>query len=90
MRNFIKMAAVLALLINRLAMAQTVGETSARAASPTVSSPLGHETRWAGGAPIGHRQPRAADVPSQNAGNLEQLSAEDERVDRKLSICRGC
>jgi hypothetical protein len=90
MRNFIKTAAVLALLSNRLATAQTAGETSAGSASPTVSSPLAHETRWAGGAPIGHRQPRAGDVPPQNAGNLEQLSAEDERVDRKLSICRGC
>jgi hypothetical protein len=90
MRNFIKTAAVLALLGNRPATAQTVGETPAGSASPTVSSPLAHETRWLGGAPIGHRQPRVADVPAQNAGNLEQLSAEDVRIDRKLSICRGC
>ena len=90
MRNFIKTAAVLALLGNRPAMAQTVGETSAGSASPTVSSPLAHETRWLGGTPISHRQPRAGDVPPKNAGNLEQLSEEDVRIDRKLSICRGC
>jgi hypothetical protein len=90
MRNLIKTAAVLALLSNRLAMAQTAGETSAGSAGQTVSSPLAQETRWVGGAPIGHRQPRVGDIPSQAAGNLEQLSAEDVRVDRKLSICRGC
>jgi hypothetical protein len=87
MRNLIKTAAVLALLGNRPAMAQTVGEPSAGPAAPTLSSPL--ETRLSG-APIGHRQPRAGDVPPQTADNLEQLSAEDERIDRKLNICRGC
>ena len=90
MRNFIKTAALLALLGNRPAMAQTVGETSAGSASPTVSSPLAHETRWLGGVPIGHSRPRADAVPPKNAGNLEQLSEEDVRIDRKLSICRGC
>lgn len=90
MRSFIKTAALLALLGNRPAMAQTVGKTSAGSASPTVSSPLAHETRWLGGVPIGHSRPRADAVPPKNAGNLERLSEEDVRIDRKLSICRGC
>jgi len=90
MRNVIGTAAVLALLSNRLGIAQTVGEASAASASATVSSPLAQETPWGVGAPIGHRQPRASDVPSQSAGNFEQLSAEDARIDRKLNICRGC
>jgi hypothetical protein len=47
---------------------------------------LARETRLAGGAPIGHRQPHAADVPSENASDLEQLSAGDAAVDRKLNI----
>jgi len=41
-------------------------------------------------APVGHRQPRVRDVPSQNPGDLEHLTDEDAAVDRKLTICRGC
>jgi hypothetical protein len=41
-------------------------------------------------APIGHRQPRAKDVPSAAEDNLGVLSPEDEAIDRKLRICRDC
>jgi hypothetical protein len=91
MRKLIRTLALLALLGSRAAVAQTVG--SARAsdgpASPAVSS-LMRDTRLIGSAPIGHRQPHARDVPSENPSGLEQLSAEDAAVDRKLNICRGC
>jgi RNA 3'-terminal phosphate cyclase len=90
MRNLIKTAALLALLGSRVAIAQTVGRSSAGPASPTVASSLARETRLVGGAPIGHRQPHARNVPSENASDLEQPSAEDATVDRKLNICRGC
>jgi hypothetical protein len=45
-------------------------------------------------APIGHRQPRRADVPSSEK-NLndpnDPLSKENAALDRKIkSICRGC
>jgi hypothetical protein len=44
-------------------------------------------------APIGHRQPRAADVPSEK--NLSDpntpANKEDAALDKKIkSICRGC
>ena len=44
-------------------------------------------------APIGHRQPRAGDVPSEK--NLSDpnnpVNKEDAALDRKIkSICRGC
>ena len=44
-------------------------------------------------APIGHRQPRRSDVPSEK--NLtdpnDPLSKENAALDRKIkSICRGC
>jgi hypothetical protein len=42
------------------------------------------------GAPVGHRQPHARDVPSENSGDLEHIGEEDAAVDRKLNICRGC
>jgi hypothetical protein len=90
MRNMVKTVAVLALLGSRVAMAQTAGKSSAEPESPIAESSLAHETRWVGGAPIGHRQPHTTDVPSERASHLEQLSAEDALVDRKLNICRGC
>ena len=90
MRNLIKTIALLALLGSRAAIAQTVGRSSAGPASPIVASSLARDTRLVGGAPIGHRQPHARDVPSENLSGLEQLSAEDTAVDRKLNICRGC
>ena len=42
--------------------------------------------------PVGHRQPRAMDLPAAD-GKTEsaKLSPEDAALDRKLkSICRGC
>ncbi len=44
-------------------------------------------------APVGHRQPRAGDVPSEKNLSNPDLPAnkEDAALDRKLkSICRGC
>ncbi len=44
-------------------------------------------------APVGHRQPRAGDVPSEkNLNNPNDvLSKEDAILDKKIkSICRGC
>jgi hypothetical protein len=43
-------------------------------------------------APIGHRQPRAIDVPENpqlSPADLEQRRL-DEEINRKLVICRGC
>ena len=44
-------------------------------------------------APIGHRQPRASDVPNEkNLGNPnDPVNKEDALLDKKIkSICRGC
>jgi hypothetical protein len=44
-------------------------------------------------APVGHRQPRAADVPDEkNLNNPnDALSKENALLDKKIkSICRGC
>jgi hypothetical protein len=90
MRNLVKTVAVLALFGSRVAMAETAGKSSDERENAIADSSLAHQTRWIGGAPIGHRQPHTSDVPSEAAAHLEQLSAEDAKVDRKLNICRGC
>jgi hypothetical protein len=65
------------------------------AADAMASAPLSHS--WTAGsetttkpwsAPVGHRQPRAADLPASTPQILDQ---EDADVDRKIgSVCRGC
>src|SRR5262249_10538488 len=43
-------------------------------------------------APVGHRQPRINDIPAgTQLSPLDlELKQEDERIDRKIIICRGC
>jgi hypothetical protein len=41
-------------------------------------------------APIGHRQPKAKDLPPGVGQGAGMRSPEDEAVDRKLRICRDC
>ena len=42
-------------------------------------------------APVGHRQPRAADIPTSTSASQQTLDQEDAYVDRKISnACRGC
>jgi hypothetical protein len=91
MRNLIRTIVVLAMFGSRATIAQTVGSatSSAQFASATVPSLLTQNTQSIG-APVGHRQPHARDVPSENSGDLEHIGEEDAAVDRKLNICRGC
>jgi hypothetical protein len=84
MRNLITTMAVVALMGGPSAMAQTGSNSgSSGAANPAPARE----------APIGHRQPRASDVPSEK--NLtdpnDPLSKENALLDKKIkSICRGC
>lgn len=77
-------AASLVILLGGAAIAQTgtKGSTSTGATAGTTPP-----------APVGHRQPRAGDVPSEK--NLsdpnDPLSKENQALDKKIkSICRGC
>ncbi len=73
--------------------AVVVGGGAAGASAPSVhSSRAGRETAtrpWS--APVGHRQPRAADVPPSTSTSQQILDPEDASVDRKIrNVCRGC
>jgi hypothetical protein len=77
----------------REAVVVSGGVAGARAlALPFHPSEVGRETTtrpWS--APIGHRQPRAADVPASASASLQILDPEDANVDRKIgNVCRGC
>jgi hypothetical protein len=41
-------------------------------------------------APVGHRQPKAKDLPPGIQDNYGVRSPEDEELRRKLRICRDC
>ncbi|WP_024511000.1 hypothetical protein [Bradyrhizobium sp. ARR65] len=85
MHKLIRSIALAALLSSRTALGETVG--LAKSSVIEVPSP---QMQMARRAPIGHRQPQAKDVPSENPSDLERVSEEDRDVDRKLMICRGC
>ena len=97
MRKMIKIVVILALLGGRGAIAQTVGTARSSAGSViTATAPLSltQGARLVGEAPVGHRQPRADQVPSEK--NLmgdpnDPINRENAALDRMVKgICRGC
>jgi hypothetical protein len=79
MRKPLVTATFLMLTIGSAAVAQT-GSSSSRRDGPLP-------------APVGHRQPRADQVPSgrDNSASSEAEKRQDAELDRKIkSICRGC
>jgi hypothetical protein len=84
MRKLITTTALLVLIGGPEAIAQSGGGTS----TAVKNQPQGSRE-----APVGHRQPRADQVPSEK--NLsdpnDPINKEDAALDRKIkSICRGC
>jgi hypothetical protein len=68
-----------------IAQSGSKGSTSGQGAGPGSGSVLP--------APVGHRQPRVADVPSEKnlSDPSDPLSKENQALDKKIkSICRGC
>ena len=81
----IVLAASLLVLLGGAAVAQTGTKGS--------SSSGGASSGSVPQAPVGHRQPRAGDVPSEKGLNdpNNPVNKEDALLDKKIkSICRGC
>ena len=78
MRKLLVTATFLMLTIGPAAVAQTGNSSS------------GKQGPWP--APVGHRQPRADQVPSEKDNSAAaQEKRDDAELDRKIkSICRGC
>jgi len=84
MRKLITTMALLVLIGGSAAIAQSGGGTS----TAVKNQPQGLRE-----APVGHRQPRADQVPSEKnlADPNDPINREDAALDRKIkSICRGC
>ena len=78
------MALSLLVLFGGAAIAQTGSKGASSGGATSGSVPP---------APVGHRQPRVSDVPSEK--NLsdpnDPLSKENQALDKKIkNICRGC
>ena len=87
MQRMIMSMALMILIGGPAALAQS-GGTSSYPKSTTAGSGSGVPP-----APVGHRQPRAGDVPNEkNLGDPNSaMNKEDAALDRKIkSICRGC
>ena len=88
MRKLITTIALLALIDTSAAIAQTVGS---RNQPPPSTSP---DKQLLPEAPVGHRQPRADQMPSEK--NLmgdpnDPINRENAALDRMVKgICRGC
>jgi hypothetical protein len=80
---------LLALIDTSAAIAQTVGSQNPSAPPPSTTL----DKQLLPQAPVGHRQPRADQVPPESNLNNPNDAAnrEDAMLDRKIkSICRGC
>jgi len=88
MRKLIRTIALLALVDTSAAIAQTAGSRNT-AAPPSTNS----DQQLLPEAPVGHRQPRADQVPPEK--NLmdpnDPVNQENAALDRMINgICRGC
>ena len=91
MRKLITTIALLALIDTSAAIGQTVGSRNPSAPPPSTNP----DKQLLPEAPVGHRQPRADQVPSEK--NLlgsdpnDLVNRENATLDRAVkSICRGC
>jgi hypothetical protein len=88
MRMLITTIALLALVDSSVAIAQP-----ARSLDPAAPPPMNSDQQLLPEAPVGHRQPRADQVPSEK--NLtdpnDPVNQENAALDRMINgICRGC
>jgi len=75
------------LLLAPVSSAQDMGMQPYRPGLPPSEQPSGQVIP----APVGHRQPRAADIPQSDKSSAEQLEERQQaELTRKLRICRGC
>lgn len=76
--------------IGLLTLVVLLGGNAAVAQSGSGSSAGSTDAGGMTQAPIGHRQPRASEVPNEKNLGVA-TSKEDKLLDKKLkSICRGC
>jgi hypothetical protein len=91
-RAVIAATALLALFDGSAAFAQTIGNAGSptKVMAPTAPSSPAQNIPSSGSAPVGHRQPRVGDVPSEVSTDIDHIHADDVALDKKLIICSRC
>jgi hypothetical protein len=98
-QRLLSAAAAVAIFSALLSPANAADRQETAAVFPNVSisaamdrAPIVLTSRLPWLAPIGHRQPRPADVPRHEAVSAweRQQQQMDQELDRKLIICKGC
>ncbi|HTA99273.1 MAG TPA: hypothetical protein VK804_02245 [Bradyrhizobium sp.] len=92
MRKLFTTKSIAAASVATLALLALIAGPSATAQTGT-GSPGASPATGVREAPVGHRQPRAGDVPSEKnlANPNDPTNKEDAALDKKIkSICRGC
>ena len=86
----LRLAALVSAQVLALVPAATNAQ-EARPPDPPVERVLG-SSGTAATAPVGHRQPRAADIPAEVPKNElgQRIDRTNRALDRQLQICRGC
>ena len=75
--------------MTRFALFGVAAILSTAIATPVLGAGETATRPWS--APVGHRQPRAADIPASISVSQPTLDQENANVDRKINnICRGC
>jgi hypothetical protein len=84
-----RMTLLVATILIGLGLFDAHAQSTGGLSSPAPSSPQAPAKTGQGAAqaPVGHRQPRATDVPNQ--GQMGSSPA-DAEIDQKLTICRDC
>jgi hypothetical protein len=85
MKSTIGLVALMVLLGGTAAVAQS-GNRNGLSTGQTIKGGIPE-------APIGHRQPRASDVPNEKglSNPTDPMNKEDAVLDKKIkNICRGC
>ena len=87
-----KLIATLACLA-MLGGSQAIAQDSMRNAPPASvkRAQQGDQPRPTLEAPVGHRQPRAGDIPETGPNDPGRIDAQDRELDRMIKgICKGC
>jgi hypothetical protein len=88
MKKWLVATACLTTLGSSIALAQDSTRNAPPAAVKRAQQPPASTVA----APVGHRQPRAGDVPSETGSNDPgKIDAQDRELDRMIKgICKGC
>jgi hypothetical protein len=75
-------AVIASLILGGAAFAQNKADQTPK---PTTGQP-----QTTGQAPVGHRQPRPADLPPEVGQTEIAPTPQDKELDERLKICRNC